>query len=976
MTGSRRIFGLAALAAAAALAAPVQSAAAGYPAPVVASNAQAQATGPGDVDLSGTLRLSVADDFAGNAVQTTYVIENASGTTPLEVSGNPKRLIGARVHGRGHRQDDGTVAVTAQSLVVDKAAAANPDALGMGEGAATPAATTTTHKIAVVVAKYHDQSGYPVTLNQASQTFTDTAAAAVSVKNYFAATSRGRFAVSVDVYGQWDLGINQCPWNFSGSMTAALSVASTNHVDLSGYDHVVLWTKNPCNQGFAGIAYVPGKYVQMVHDWSDPRYHEPAASTMIVSHELDHNLGVAHAQGLACTDGAGHAVSLGTQAHCNPSVYDDWYSTMGIAGPDNHALLDAERLRTLGWLDSGESQTVTAAGTFHIVPVYSTSTGVRLLRIPRSTPVTTGSSPGYWTIELRSNLSGTGFDQLSGSPYSTAATGVSIRLSETPESGSLYAESFLVDSVPGAAYPGYSAFVDAPFQEGSSFTDTLTGISIHIDSVTSSGATVTVGDGVAPTRPADLTATLLTTTSVKLDWQASTDNFGVTKYKISRDGTKIAEVSPSTLTYTNSGSGAGGLHTYAVTAVDGAGNESPAAIAAARSAYVPVVPNRLEDSRYNAHLYNNVPRSFQVTGRSSDPAKNIPTNAVAVTANLTVVNQTSPGYFALTPSRPDGVPSTSTLNFPAGDIRANGVTVPLGEGGALWITFVGKSGARADFVFDVTGYFAGSTSGTATLKTVTPNRILDTRPACQIGTMPRLAANSPASFQVTGQSTDGAKNIPSSAVAVVGNLTVTNQSNKGYFALTPAEPEGVPSTSTLNFPNGDVRANNVIVQLGAGGVLWVTYVAPNGNTADAVFDVTGYFVPGTSGAVFVPMTPHRPVDSRYGTGTTTLNNDRPAEFSVNLASLGPSLAVPQGAVAIAGNLTATRGGSRGYFALTLEEPDGRPSTSTLNFPYMDNRANGVTMPVTDDLTIWVDFCGAGTARADVILDVVGYYTMN
>ena len=36
--------------------------------------------------------------------------------------------------------------------------------------------------------------------------------------------------------------------------------------------------------------------------------------------------------------------------------------------------------------------------------------------------------------------------------------------------------------------------------------------------------------------------------------------------------------------------------------------------------------------------------------------------------------------------------------------------------------------------------------------------------------------------------------------------------------------------------------------LGAGGTLSATYLAPPGATTDLLFDVTGYFVPGTSGA--------------------------------------------------------------------------------------------------------------------------------
>jgi hypothetical protein len=50
-------------------------------------------------------------------------------------------------------------------------------------------------------------------------------------------------------------------------------------------------------------------------------------------------------------------------------------------------------------------------------------------------------------------------------------------------------------------------------------------------------------------------------------------------------------------------------------------------------------------------------------------------------------------------------PTTSTLNLPRGDVRANAVSVPLGAGGVLWIIYVGGSGTHADVIFDVTGYY-------------------------------------------------------------------------------------------------------------------------------------------------------------------------------------------------------------------------------------------------------------------------------
>jgi hypothetical protein len=116
--------------------------------------------------------------------------------------------------------------------------------------------------------------------------------------------------------------------------------------------------------------------------------------------------------------------------------------------------------------------------------------------------------------------------------------------------------------------------------------------------------------------------------------------------------------------------------------------------------YVPLTPARLLDTRFGNGLSGQFatgsPRSFQVTGRGG-----VPLNAVGVTGNLTVTNQSGAGWVFLGPSDVS-IPLSSTLNFPAGDDRANGVTVALGPGGTLSATLGAAS--RADLVFDVTGY--------------------------------------------------------------------------------------------------------------------------------------------------------------------------------------------------------------------------------------------------------------------------------
>jgi chitodextrinase len=83
---------------------------------------------------------------------------------------------------------------------------------------------------------------------------------------------------------------------------------------------------------------------------------------------------------------------------------------------------------------------------------------------------------------------------------------------------------------------------------------------------------VTAPDGIKPTVPGSLTATA-GTGQVVLNWTASTDNAGVTGYRVYRGTTQVASVSGTTLTYTHTGV-APGTHSYTVRAIDAAGNLS------------------------------------------------------------------------------------------------------------------------------------------------------------------------------------------------------------------------------------------------------------------------------------------------------------------------------------------------------------------------------------------------------------------
>lgn len=79
-------------------------------------------------------------------------------------------------------------------------------------------------------------------------------------------------------------------------------------------------------------------------------------------------------------------------------------------------------------------------------------------------------------------------------------------------------------------------------------------------------------DDSAPSVPEGLSVTGVTSSSVSLAWDASTDDVGVAGYRVYRDGTMVAEVVDTT--YADTELAADTAYVYEVTAYDAAGNES------------------------------------------------------------------------------------------------------------------------------------------------------------------------------------------------------------------------------------------------------------------------------------------------------------------------------------------------------------------------------------------------------------------
>ncbi|MGA3058343.1 MAG: hypothetical protein ABSE70_09980 [Candidatus Limnocylindrales bacterium] len=158
---------------------------------------------------------------------------------------------------------------------------------------------------------------------------------------------------------------------------------------------------------------------------------------------------------------------------------------------------------------------------------------------------------------------------------------------------------------------------------------------------------------------------------------------------------------------------------------------------------------------------------------------------------------------------------------------ASGLTLAVGH---HWVVSLWPNSSTSGYVGAIVQY----TLPTLSFVPLTPTRILDSRNGT--GLSGPFSSHVARTFQVTGGG-----GVPAGARAVTGNLTVTQQTSLGFLFMGPIAMDN-PTSSTLNFPAGDDRANGVTVALGAGGTLSVTYAAPIlGPTAHVIFDVTGYY---------------------------------------------------------------------------------------------------------------------------------------
>jgi len=121
-------------------------------------------------------------------------------------------------------------------------------------------------------------------------------------------------------------------------------------------------------------------------------------------------------------------------------------------------------------------------------------------------------------------------------------------------------------------------------------------------------------------------------------------------------------------------------------------------------------------------------------------------------------------------------------------------------------------------------------AATARAFTLPPCRVVDTRltgSPLQPGTDREFA-------------TAGSCGIPSTATALIANLTVTGATQPGSLTVYRAD-SARPFTTSINFPSGRTRANNALISVSSDGTGSIKVFADSTGTVDLILDVSGYF---------------------------------------------------------------------------------------------------------------------------------------
>jgi dienelactone hydrolase len=317
--------------------------------------------------------------------------------------------------------------------------------------------------------------------------------------------------------------------------------------------------------------------------------------------------------------------------------------------------------------------------------------------------------------------------------------------------------------------------------------------------------------------------------------------------------------------------------------------------------------------------------------------RQVPTDAAAVTLNVTVNDPDANGFVTVFPCG-TSVPATSNVNFRAGQTIANLVIVRPNAVGAICLT----SSTPTHLIADLQGWFPTGTFDPDEL----PIRTLDTR---QTNT------------RVRGGSETVIAEAGASDRAEVLNATVVDPADDGWLTVYPCGTKP-PLASNVNFVAGHDAANLVIARPGETSGGW-RVCARASTDVQLVIDHQGQVL-GNVG--YSGITPMRVFDSRQPIGTASaarLVANKIVEVSFPIAAGMPTTA----STAVL-NVTATDA-SAGGFVTVFPCGSPPPTASNVNLDAASTVPNAVVTKIGPRGTV----CVFTSSPTHIVIDLQGWF---
>jgi len=480
----------------------------------------------------------------------------------------------------------------------------------------------------------------------------------------------------------------------------------------------------------------------------------------------------------------------------------------------------------------------------------------------------------------------------------TAASASQINLAWTASTDNVGVTGYMVERCTGAAC---SNFVQISTPTGITFNDTgLTASAsysyrvratdaagnLSAYSSTASASTPAPPDTTPPTAPTNLTATAASASQINLVWTASTDNVGVTGYRVERcqgaGCSNFVQISTSTgITFNDTGLTASTSYSYRVRATDAAGNLSAYSNAASASTPAPpdttppTAPTNLTATAASASQINLVwtastdnvgvtgyrvercqgagcsnfaqvatpaATTFSDTGLTASTSYAYRVRATDAAGNLSAYSNTAS---ASTPAPPDTTPPTAPTNLTASaatDTRIN----------LSWTGSTDNVG--------VTGYMVERCQGAG------------------CSNFAQIAAPTATTFNDTGLTASTSYSYRVRATDAAGNLSSYSSTGTASTAAGPISVAITPVRGGATFSQSLNFTANLQNDVSAAGVTWT---ASGGTFSSQGSTTATYAAPSATGNVTVTATSVADATKSASaifavtdlTGVTTYHND-------------------------------------------------------------------------------------------------------